>query len=424
MRRCLLSLSALFVCLAHLSVDGSETYAQDHTADPVARIVLNFRFDRAAIDSLYMDNGRSIAALDSLLGDPALLSRVESVSIVSSSSPDGHPDYNTRLSQRRADAVCQYLTGRFPTLDPSKITRGQDHSGYWDGLRAKAEADGSIPGREALIRMIDREDMTDLAKSRMLTSMNGGRTYSYLYLHVLPRLRYGMIAVVRFTPLPEPAPEPVAEPVPAPEERPAPVETAPPEPAAEIPETPAIQPAPTPEYHTTYPVALRTNLLSDIVLMPNLGIEVPLGKHFSVAGDFAYAYWRIDNTYALQTIQGNLEGRYWFDTRKGLLTGWSVGVYGTYGGRYDVQWEGGYQGDSFFTAGLTGGWAMPLSEHFHLDFSLAAGYFFTPEVRRYERPQEGHLIWKETRYDVGRFSLTKARVSLVWLWGIRNINRR
>ncbi len=167
--------------------------------------------------------------------------------------------------------------------------------------------------------------------------------------------------------------------------------------------------------HLTLSPALRTNLLFDAMGAPNIGIEVPIGKHFSAAADFAYAYWRIDNLYALQTIQGSIEGRYWFRQGGKPLTGWNVGIYGTYGGRYDVQWREGYQGDRFLSSGITGGYATAIGKHLLLDFLLGAGYFFTPEVRHYSAPQDGNLIWEETRYNVGRFALTKVRIGLVWL---------
>lgn len=174
-----------------------------------------------------------------------------------------------------------------------------------------------------------------------------------------------------------------------------------------------------PAHPCLYPIALRTNLLFDAVGGLNAGAEVPVGRRFSVAADFAYAHWRINNTYALQTTQGSVEGRYWFMPGAMPLTGWNSGVYATYGGDYDVQFRGGYQGDGFWSAGVTGGYSKSLSHRFIIDFSLGAGYFFTFEVRHYSAPQDGRLVWDETRYNVGRFSLTKARVTLMWLFDMK-----
>ena len=165
--------------------------------------------------------------------------------------------------------------------------------------------------------------------------------------------------------------------------------------------------------------ALKTNLLFDLVGAPNLGVEIPWGERFSVTADAAYAYWQIDNLYALQTIQGGIGAKYWFNPRKRSLTGWNAGFYGLYSSRYDVQWKDGYQGDGFWSAGVSAGYALPVSRRLNLEFALAAGYFYTPQVRHYHRPESGHLLWDETRQHVGRFSLTKVQVNLVWLLGKR-----
>ena len=171
------------------------------------------------------------------------------------------------------------------------------------------------------------------------------------------------------------------------------------------------------ECPVVYSWTIKTNLLYDLVGAPNLGVEFPVGKNkkISVAADMAYAYWRINNLYALQTIQGGIEAKYWFTRSEFLLTGFNTGLYGMYCTRYDVQWKDGYQGDGFWSAGISAGYSMPISKRLNLEFALAGGYFYTPEVRHYHKPENGYLLWEETRYNVGRISLTKLRVNLVWL---------
>jgi hypothetical protein len=169
----------------------------------------------------------------------------------------------------------------------------------------------------------------------------------------------------------------------------------------------------------TTKLALKTNLFFDAVGAPNLGVEVPFGRNrnFSAALDLAYACWSFDNLYALQTMQGGVGVKYWFNPRGRALTGWNAGVYGVYGGRYDVQWLDGYQGDRFWSAGISGGYSARIAKKLNLEFALAAGYFRTPQVRHYHEPEKGHLLWQETRYNTGRFSLTKVQINLVWLIG-------
>lgn len=167
----------------------------------------------------------------------------------------------------------------------------------------------------------------------------------------------------------------------------------------------------------TFKLALKSNLLFDLMGAPNIGIEYPIGDDFSVSASGAFAYWRINNSYALQTLQGGLDAKYWFNQRKGALTGWNAGLYGVYGGRYDVQWKQGWQGSSFFSAGLVAGYALPVGKCLNLEFALAAGWFHTPEARHYERLNGERLLWQQTRSNVNRFSLTKVQVNLVWLIG-------
>jgi len=165
----------------------------------------------------------------------------------------------------------------------------------------------------------------------------------------------------------------------------------------------------------SYTLAIKTNLLYDLVTGANIAVEVPIGKRFSVAADFLYAYTRINNHYTLQATQGGLEARYWLGHREKQLTGWNVGIYGMYCNRFDVQWGDGYQGDGFWSGGLSAGYSVPLSRLFNLDFSISGGYIFFPEVRHYHKGQNEQLLWQETRYNVGRISLTNVKVSLVWL---------
>lgn len=162
--------------------------------------------------------------------------------------------------------------------------------------------------------------------------------------------------------------------------------------------------------------ALKTNLLYDLAGGVNVGVELPIGERFSVAANLLYAHLRINNQYTVLGEMGELEARYWFGPREKRLTGLNVGVYGMYCNRFDVQWGDGYQGDGFWSGGISAGYSMPLSDRFNLDFSISGGYVFFPENRHYHKGENDKLLWQETRYNVGRISLTNAKVSLVWLF--------
>lgn len=161
--------------------------------------------------------------------------------------------------------------------------------------------------------------------------------------------------------------------------------------------------------------ALRTNLLADLVLTPNVGLVVPVAKKLSVEADFAYSHWRIGNTFAIQLAHAGVAAKYWFHPRPDRkMTGWNAGVYALYGGRFDFQWEDGWQGDGMWSVGLSTGFARPVGRRLNLEFLLGAGYLRASEARHYHRPEKGHLMWQKTLRHAGRVTLTKAQINLVW----------
>ena len=171
-------------------------------------------------------------------------------------------------------------------------------------------------------------------------------------------------------------------------------------------------------------LALKTNLLFDAALMPNVEIEVPVGKRWSVNGEYAFPWWQFDRgKYCMQVLMGGLEGRYWLGSRKSredreVLTGHFLGLYAGVG-KYDLQWgEKGYQGEFFIAAGVSYGWATRIARHLHLEFNIGIGLLRTDYRHYHARDNYQTLLWQENgKYTW--FGPTKAKISLVWL-----LNRR
>lgn len=164
------------------------------------------------------------------------------------------------------------------------------------------------------------------------------------------------------------------------------------------------------------PVALKTNLLYDVLLVPNIGIEVSLGKQWTVAGEGMLAWWSSDNKHRYwQTYGGYLTVRRYLNANQSPFTGHHVGAYGL-ALTYDVEWGGkGYQASKFgFGGGLEYGYSMAVGRRLNLDFSLGIGYQ-GGEYKEYE-PQGDRYMWQATRQRHW-FGPTKAEVSLVWLLG-------
>ena len=170
-------------------------------------------------------------------------------------------------------------------------------------------------------------------------------------------------------------------------------------------------------------MALKTNMLYDLALVPNGGVEFYLGKNLSVAGNWMYSWWKSDKVnWYWRVYGGDLALRYWFgnETKEKPLQGHHLGVYGQML-TYDVEvGNKGILADRWsWSAGVEYGYSLPIARRLNLDFTLGVGYH-TGEFYEYI-PIDGHYVWQATkiRHYMGP---TKAEISLVWLLGRGNEN--
>lgn len=92
---------------------------------------------------------------------------------------------------------------------------------------------------------------------------------------------------------------------------------------------------------------IRTNIIYDALLIPNVGIEFALGKRWTVAGNAMYGWWNNDRSHWYwRAYGGDVALRKWLGkaARRKALTGHHVGVYGQIF-TYDFETGGrGYMG--------------------------------------------------------------------------------
>ena len=164
-------------------------------------------------------------------------------------------------------------------------------------------------------------------------------------------------------------------------------------------------------------LSLSTNLLYDVVMALSLGAEVNLGKNLSLAAHGTWNWFDGSLLYKhVRIVTGDAEVRYWLtkDPAQIMRRGHHVGVYGAVY-RYDFYFDNkGDQADLNWGGGLSYGYALGLSSHFSLDFSLAVGYV-GGKYRTYEHIDDEyqHDVW--TADKVRRYvGPTKAEVSLIW----------
>lgn len=182
--------------------------------------------------------------------------------------------------------------------------------------------------------------------------------------------------------------------------------------AVEEPE-PAFVPEPAVE-RVRVPLAVKTNLLYDALLLPTVEAEYLFNEKWSLNVEGSVAWWRIDGGvdkyYDLWIVSP--EVRYWFKTKErwhGHHGGFFVGA-----GAYDLENGGeGYKGEYFMT-GLAYGFMFPVKgcRSLHMEANVGVGYMYT-EHEDY-LPIDGHYVYQETG-RTNYFGPLKAKFSLVWV---------
>ena len=174
-------------------------------------------------------------------------------------------------------------------------------------------------------------------------------------------------------------------------------------------------------------LTLKTNTLYDAVLVPNVGVEVNLGKQWTTSADWIFPwlfdrhkhrYWQSYGGYltvrkylkAHQDVDDSVNGKRTFPK------GHHVGAYFT-AITYDIEFGGkGYQADDFgFGGGIEYGYSKYIGRHLDIDFTIGLG-FQDGEYKEYEpsRDQYNHYVWKAT-HRRHWWGPTKAEVSIKWL---------
>lgn len=353
-------------------------------------IEVHFRLDKHALDLGYMGNRESLNNFAQIL-DSLGLARVDSVVIVSQSSPEGVYEHNVWLSNNRAKTMRKYILDNHPELSDKLYVHPDGES--WAQLREYVKNDTKMKKStiEKVLAIIDSDVNIGTKKWRMQQLP----VYRYLLMTYYPRIRNSMFCILYYTEdrflVPEPEPEPV------------------------YPEVPEI-PIPSAHKEDVTVVALKSNLLYDAVTALNFEVEIPIGKHWSIAIEDVFPWWHSGNKYAFQMWEMGIEGRYWFkrtDARP-VLSGHFGGLY-VMSAKYDFQWKRdiNYQGE-YWSAGLTYGYAMPIGKYFNLELSASLGYLST-DYRHYI-PSEGYGVLVRD-YDkqgrLGYFGPTKLKASLV-----------
>jgi hypothetical protein len=386
-------------------------------------VQIRFKQSRSELDLLIDDNAKKLNSLVDSINTKAKDStyRLQKVLVVGSASPEGSVEINKRLSEQRANVLFDYISSK--AYLPEDLREFRFEGRDWKGLLSMVEEDDKVPNRDevtVLLNKIIAEVDSGISNARQIKSLQNlrwGEPYWYMYQHIFPALRKSELFVLYEMELPEL--EPVVELTPTPVEPPVVEEV-----QEEIVEAKMCRP---------FYMGLKTNLVYDALAVPNIGAEFYLGKNFSILGDWQYAWWSKDSKHRFWRVYGgDLGFRKWFGkaANRKPLTGHHLGIYGQVL-TYDIErggkgYMGGEPGGTIFDkcnygGGIEYGYSLPIARRLNIDFSLGVGYF---GGKYYEYvPQDNCYVWQCTKKR-NWYGPTKLEVSLVWLIGCDNYNRK
>lgn len=171
-------------------------------------------------------------------------------------------------------------------------------------------------------------------------------------------------------------------------------------------------------------VALKTNLLHDLLLTPDFGVEVRLPGNFSASAEGVWAWWSDDSRHHCWRIYGGrVQARYWLGEKASerSLTGHHLSVYGSVHS-FDFEFGKGHgrqTPDVMWGVGVGYGYSWKIAERLNIELGALVGYA-EGVVTKYDAQCGLHVC---TGREVHRyFGLTDICVSLVWFPGKKTKN--
>ena len=392
--------------LFFLLLYGGIAAAQD-TRDSVR---VYFRQGRSELDLSFGNNRNALESiLKRLWEKQSDTLRLDRVVFIGGASPEGGVARNDYLSEQRAKSLFAYLS-RYVTL-PDSVMTTEFLGRNWQGLIRLVEMTPEVPYQEETLELLrdicgQSDDVAD--PLGRLTRFRNGVPYRYMYRHLFPKLRASQVQF-RYRRI----------------ELPVMRDTVIIRDTVWLRDTVYIEvPVEVEAEKKPFYMALKTNMLYDAALVPNIGVEFYLGKGWTIGGNWMYAWWHSDRKHNYWRIYGgDLNVRKYFGkkAKEKPLTGHHLGVYGGIV-TYDFELGGkGYLGDRWsYHAGIEYGYSLPIAKRLNIDFGIGIGYL-GGEYKEY-KPIDDHYVWQATK-NRHWFGPTKAEISLVWLIGRGNTNK-
>lgn len=391
------------------------------------RTTIYFRPGYSLLELSYRDNAANMKALtqgiQTIKGNPCV--QLQHIRILSAASPEGNSALNKRVAKRRGERLRNYL--KETLVLPDSIFTVSSAGEDWQGLAALI-AKEKTPWRNKALQIIrhtpewiTRNGKVVDGRKRQLQNLDGGKAWKYMLDNHFYTLRTGAVVVCEVKTLPAESTPSAAE---------ARLEQASTESASQSPSSPPfpaipsqVHPGQEPPPVASY-FALKSNLLYDALLIPNLSLEASIGSGWTLGAGGMLAWWSKDAKHRYWRIYGgDLEIRKYFGTlsKSKPLQGHHLGIYGDFL-TYDFEFGAkGYQSKATYAAGIKYGYSHPIANRLNLDFALGIGYLHS-NYKTYV-PKDGCYVYQETKKRKW-LGPTQAEISLVWLLGKGNTNSK
>ena len=386
------------------------------------RTTIYFRPGYSLLELSYRDNAANMKALtqgiQTIKGNPCV--QLQHIRILSAASPEGNSALNKRVAKRRGERLRDYL--KETLVLPDSIFTVSSAGEDWQGLAALI-AKEKTPWRNKALQIIrhtpewvTRNGKVVDGRKRQLQNLDGGKAWKYMLDNHFYTLRTGAVVVCEVKTLAAESTPSAAE---ARSEQASQSPSSPPFPAIPSQVHPESQAPPVASYF-----ALKSNLLYDALLVPNLSLEASIGSGWTLGAGGMLAWWSKDAKHRYWRIYGgDLEIRKYFGTlsKSKPLQGHHLGIYGDFL-TYDFEFGAkGYQSKATYAAGIKYGYSHPIANRLNLDFALGIGYLHS-NYKTYV-PRDGCYVYQETKKRKW-LGPTQAEISLVWLLGKGNTNKK
>ncbi len=399
MKRCLIMMLMLAVSISAAASIVSQTpdslstqvTLRKGTSAPAENVAF-----RAAVEGLFKDLEKSGARLDS-------------VTVYGGSSPDGLWGNNIVLSRQRTDNAADYLikTMQVPADKVGRVDLHED----WTALYKMVEA-SDLPEKDKVLEIIKTKTWGE--RKTALRSLQDGKVWEQMDDLFFPGL-HGVRIVLHCSKEDKPVEVYVEQEV---------VENAD---TVQVKEevvfikesVPMIAVTPAEPvkkgrkvWDSPWMMGVKTNLASDLITVPSIGIEAQLSKHMSL---------ELSGWYRTDYNGISPELRWWFGKRT-MRQGSFIGVHAN-AAWFEMEWNDGklYRSDigDNWSAGLTYGYSLGFGkrDHWGLEFVAGAGYLHSVQDIWEKNSQKQ---WQLMQHKHMRgFGLTKFGINLTYRFSLR-----